>query len=320
MNPRNALTLLAIVATVAASMLALSGIASADGFRGRVELNCTPNADVQADPMEQFGVTPSLHLHTPVGANVFGPLTTLPEMIDSQTSCDIQSDHSLLWFPTPLRPDGTPATINRAAYYLANSGYVLTAEPPNGLKVLGGSPSCTTKYCNNAVFFCRTPSGGEYEQHTIPPAGACAAGAGYQEDVSTGQCWNGENFGPGMGSQDGPGGDSESNFTFDNPCTSGYVVPQIVLSLFVASDGVGGCLSSDIVEGSCTTAPGSTAHINYVFGWTLNSSGASSMGAIVQDCLNQSPINTGISCVDTGGEIYRALTGGEPDYTQPVTN
>jgi hypothetical protein len=308
--------LFATVAVVAA-MLFVPTVTQA--YVGKVEIHCRANLSQQAavDPITAFGVSPSKHLHTPAGAASFSAFSTLPGMMRSSTSCDVRSDHSMFWFPTPLRRDGTPATIRAADYYLVNLNRTLTAEPPNGLRFIGGNPDCTGQFCGSLEYRCL--SGGGYLAHTIPPAGACGS-SGYEMYISgAAQCWNGLDYGPGLGGTDGPAG-AKANFVSTYPC-NGYVVPRVDLAVRVGNDGVGGYVSSDVPKGVQTTSPGSTAHFDYVFGWALNSSNQSSIGSIIGDCLDVTGYTAfQLSCIDHGGTIYKAKHDGLPDLSRPVTN
>ncbi|MGZ6692199.1 MAG: hypothetical protein ACXVHQ_32830, partial [Solirubrobacteraceae bacterium] len=185
-------------------------------------------------------------------------------------------------------------------YYLSNFNRTLTAEPPNGLRFIGGNPDCTGRFCGGPEYRCL--SGGRYLAHTIPPAGACGS-SGYEMLIyGAAQCWNGLDYGPGLGGADGPVG-AQTDFSNTHPC-NGYMVPQIELVARLGNDGVGGYLSSDVPKGVQTTSPGSTAHFDYVFGWALNSSNQSSIGAIIGDCLDVTGYAPNrLSCVDHSGTI-----------------
>ena len=297
----------AVLAAMVALLVA-AGCAQADV--GKVLIHCAPSpVQQQADPIVDFAQAPSAHLHTSAGADAFGPTMTLPNVINATTSCQEQSDHSELWFPTPLKADGTSASVGHVAYYLINSGYVLSGDVPNGLRLIGGSSSCNTRFCAG-IFSC--PG---YTGHTIPPAGFCNGG-GYEETVfGPGQCWTGLDYGLGLG-----GTDSAAAFTGDNPC-AGYVLPRIEFVVDVGSDGVGGYLSSDIPAGTTVSAPGSTAHFDYVYGWLLNTDGIPALGQLIGRCLNVTGFTEGqASCSENGkGSIFTVLPG---DYhlQQFVTN
>lgn len=307
-----------LFATLAVLAVILLTAAVSQAYVGKVEIHCRANVSEQAavDPITGYGASPTAHLHTPAGAQAFSAFSTLPGMMQSSTSCDVASDHSMFWFPTPLTRDGTPATIRSADYYLVNLNRTLTAEPPNGLRFIGGNPNCTGQFCGSLEYRCLS---GGYLAHTIPPAGACGSSGYEMLIVGAAQCWNGLDYGPGLGGADGPVG-AQENFSNAYPC-NGYMVPRIQLTVRIGNDGVGGYVSSDVPKGVQTTSPGSTAHFDYVFGWALNSSNQSSIGAIIGDCLDVTGYTANqLSCIDHGGTIYKANHDGLPDLSQPVTN
>jgi hypothetical protein len=307
------------------ALLALAASASA-AYDGKVQFFCPPGGMVQADPLAGFGVSPSPHMHTVAGAaGVFSAKTTLAQLTEtngdpSQTTCDLGSDHSLIWMPTPYRADGTPATIITMSYYLINSvGF--TVDPAQiplynpGLRFLAGAPDCTSRACvaKPGGFTCEDVSPHTHFV-TVPTPAQCPPGGpnNIEEDVySAGQCWNpGPGLGEGFG---GSGGPAAFSLPASAPCPGGdATVPREIFVLHLQAyhggqpDFAGGYLSSDFVpsEGldQRTTCPGCTAHADYAFDFAGNA-----LSLIVQDCFGRQ------------NWPQQALTCGESPIAKPST-
>ena len=292
-----------LVAVVSALTLALPAIAGADV--GTVQIHCRANVSERAsvDPLEFYGVKQTPHSHTPAGALAFTSTSTVRKMMAAKTSCEIQADHSMLWVPTPVQPDGKPAKITTFDYYLINLGYHVGKAPPAGLRFIAGDPHCKGDYCP-AIYICRQWDGKMLFKHTIPSrSDGCdtGGGQGYGMAVySPGQCWDGKSLGVGMGAST----TRPANITAAKPC-HGRVIPEILLGLSVGADGLGGYLSSDVPAGTTKTSPGSTGHFDYVFGWKHGA-----LTAIIRHCLNTTRFKPGeASCEQLGpaggGTIYQ---------------
>jgi hypothetical protein len=297
---------LLLLTIVAALTLGLAAHAAADV--GTLQIHCRANISERAavDPLEFYGVKPSPHNHTPAGAMAFSSTSTVRQMMAAPTNCDERADHSMLWVPTPLRPDGKPATITTFDYYLVNLGYQVGKAPPDGLRFVAGDPHCTGHLCS-VIYMCRQSNGRILSQHTIPSrVDGCDTSHGHGYGMvlySAGQCWDGKSLGPGMGSS-GPA----ANITAARPC-HGRVIPRILLGLDVGADGLGGYLSSDMHAGTTKTSPGSTAHFDYVFGWNR-----SALTAIIRHCLNTARFSPGqASCAEVtsreGSTVYEVASG-----------
>lgn len=251
------------------------------GDDGRIRVHCRANLSQQArvDPLESFGMVPSMHLHTPAGALAFSARATVRKMMRAPTSCTAKADHSMLWVPTPMTRDGMPARIDAFDYYLGNHGYHIRKPPPDGLRFIAGNPKCRGDYCP-AIYICHTLSGSVLSLHTIPTLDSgcdTRQGAGYEMVIySPGQCWRGGVLGEGMGAFTGP-----ADITTDRHC-HGQIVPFIELAVDVESDGIGGYLSSDLIAGTSRTSPGSTGHFDFVFGWRRRA-----MRSVIQWCLDR---------------------------------
>lgn len=297
---------LLLLMTAAALTLGLSTSAAADV--GTLQIHCQANLSERAsvDPIEFYGVKPSPHNHTPAGAMAFSSTSTVRKMMAARTSCGSRADHSMLWVPTPLQPDGKPATITTFDYYLISYGYRVGKAPPAGLRFVAGDPHCTGDLCP-AIYICRQSNGTILSKHTIPTRDdGCdtSHGQGYGMLLySPGQCWDGKSLGPGMGTSA-----PVANITAAKPC-HGRVIPRILLGLGVGPDGLGGYLSSDIMAGTTKSSPGSTGHFDYVFGWRR-----SVLTAIIRHCLNTTRFKPGqASCAEVassqGSTVYQISSG-----------
>lgn len=280
------LTLAVLAHPTSHARLASSGT----GHIGKVLLHCKPNANQQVDPIVKYSADDpnyqSAHLHTPIGADSFSASETPDQMLGADTSCLIPSDHDGLWFPTPLTPDGTPATLGLVGYYLVNHGYDITEEPPNGLRFIAGDSSYSGRF-GHVGYICMA---NRRTSHTIPTVDDCPPGPngeGYEMLIqSQGQCWYpADGLGEGMGSDSGP-----ANITNDpqDECLAagGQAIPQVLLAIGVHEDGIGGRLSSDPVD---TPYPGSTGHFDFVFAFTPAADGNPAddpIALIDQQCLN----------------------------------
>ena len=303
MRARKLLTATGPVVALALALLALTSPTNAWADTGTVQIHCQPNLSERAsvDPLEYYGIKRSPHNHTPAGAMAFSATATVRQMMAANTSCTIRADHSMLWIPTPLEPDGKPARITGFDYYLINSGYTIRRAPPDGLRFMAGDPHCTGQLCP-AIYICRKWDGKILSLHTIPTrADGCdtSGGQGYGMTVySPGQCWDGKSRGMGMGAST-----PMASITSAYPC-HGWVIPRIVLGVSVGSDGLGGYLSSDIRAGTTRSSPGSTGHFDYVLGWKLRA-----LGAVIKDCLNTTTFKLGeASCAEVTSPSRSAST------------
>ena len=295
-----------LVAAVAVLVLVLPTSAAANV--GTLLIHCQANLSQRAsvDPLEFYGTKPSPHNHTPAGAMAFSSTSTVRKMIAAPTSCEPSTDHSMLWVPTPLQPDGKPARISAFDYYLINSGYRVGKPPPDGLRFMAGDPHCTGQLCP-VIYLCQQWNRQILSKHTIPtPSDGCdtAGGQGYDMLVySPGQCWDGKSLGMGMGASS-----PAAAITGAKPCR-GVVIPRIAMSLNVGADGLGGYLSSDIRAGTTKSSPGSTGHFDYVLGWKR-----SVLTAIIKHCLNTTRFKPGQASCDeltnsSGTSIYQVGSG-----------
>jgi hypothetical protein len=302
--------LIAAAAAAAATAIAPGLPSRAVGDTGKVLIHCKPNVSERAavDPLEDYGISPTPHLHTPAGAMAFSSTSTLRKMLTAPTSCASRADHSMIWMPSPMTASGRPARIKSLGYYLINLGHDVRRTPPEGLRFLAGDPHCTGRLCP-AIYECVKRNGGLFVSHTIPTrADGCDTrrGAGYQMSVfSAGQCWDGRSLGEGMGERTPP-----ANISSARHCRR-VVIPQVMLDVSVAADGVGGYLSSDVVAGTMKSSPGSTGHFDFVFGWENGAGHGGPLGAIVRKCLDVTGFTPGeVSCVQvpgrSGATIYAA--------------
>lgn len=301
-----------------ASAIGVPVTPSDPNITNEVIIHCGENSNQQVDPILKFAQGASAHMHTPNGADVFSDSTTVPQMESaSRTSCDVQSDHSLFWFPTILKPNGAPATIKSQSYFLTNQGYSIPTSVPLGLRFIAGNSACGSTSCNgNVIYQC---AGSLATTHTIPTS--CPNGNGYNEAIyAQNQCWDGASLGQGMGASTPPnviGIDLIK--TNDGTCPSGFSsIPGVGWTVHVAQDGVGGSLSSDAVIGVQSSCPGCTGHLDFVFG-------QGSLSAIISRCLDVAVAGTGTiqTCVEkpngdgTNGLYALDSTG---HYTVFVTN
>lgn len=320
------------VMATAIAALAFSSVAQA--HTGKILITAPENVDQRAtvDPLKAYGQNPFGHNHTPACAKAFSAFSTLSDMTTADTSCHLKSDHAMIWFPTPLDASGNPVAAS-VHYYLLNSGYNVIV-PPNGLHFVAGNPIYVGAYAPGQNITCLQADGGSvhYNKHVIPTAAQCPHG--YEMTISSGQCWNGTQMGPGMGGSDGPA-DGKSHITSASPSTcTGKSIPRISLVLDVGAAGSGGHLSSDTpIAGMPNTYkyPGSTAHFDYDFDMLYDIDGLPAMNKIVTKCLNVDVYQGDLSCreVDdatTGiGTIYKEkgadMTPGTTgaDKTQRVT-
>ena len=311
---------------LAATTLLLAGDAHA--YVGKVLFHCTAVGNTQVDPMAQFGAVPSAHLHTSAGASFDGlgnPIFTAttsplaPIAALTQTSCTqfgegTLSDHDLIWIPTPFNQDGTPSNVTGVAYYLMNNGYQVE-RPPNGLHFVAGNHSYVGAY-GSGEYQC---SG--YLSHTIPqPSTGCT---GYQESIfGQPQCWL-----PYLGEGMGDASPTSAQFSGVDSTTcladGGVQIPEVELVITVQCDSTGcGYLSSDVNAGSQNAYPGSTAHFDFVFGFTPNSSGQDALGLIDSGCLNVTGYTIGqVSCTIYKETVYQAINpNGYANLNDPITN
>jgi hypothetical protein len=298
-----------------ATSIVLALPARAVAYTGKVLVHCKPNLFQRAavDPLEDYGMSPTPHLHTPAGAIAFSSTTTLAKMMAARTSCASRADHSLIWVPTPMTAAGRPARITTFGYYLINRGHDVRRAPPAGLRFLAGDPHCAGRLCP-AIYECVTQRGKLLTKHTIPTrADRCDTrdGRGYQMSVfSAGQCWDGRSLGVGMGGSGPP-----AHITSTRRC-HGVVIPEVMLDVSVGADGLGGYLSSDIVAGTTRSSPGSTGHFDFVFGWQNGAAEGRPLSAIVRKCLDVSGFTRAqVSCVQVfgrgGATVFETRPSGE---------
>lgn len=200
----------------------------------------------------------------------------------ASTSCLVKSDHTMLWFPTVLKPGGTPATILANETVLTNVAG-MTLDPlnptPNGLRFIAGNSSCGLVSCaGNVIFQC---TGSVATSHKIPTS--CPAGNGFNEAVyAQNQCWDGASLGQGMGESNPPNVIGTNIDDTSTSCPSGFQnIPGIVWTIHVAQDGVGGYLTSDAVLGTQSSCPGCSGHFDFVFGQS-----PSMLSAVFAQCLD----------------------------------
>ena len=313
--------------------LALLGVASGAGafghtnsparafaYIGKVLVHCKPNLFQRAavDPLEDYGISPTPHMHTPAGAKAFGSRSTVAKMMAAPTSCASHADHSMIWVPTPMTAGGRPARIISFGYYLINTGHDVRRAPPDGLRFLAGDPHCTGQFCP-AIYLCLNRHGTVLAKHTIPTrADGCdtSDGHGYEMAIfSAGQCWDGRSLGEGMGGSSPP-----AHITSARHCR-GAVIPQILLAVSVGADGLGGYLSSDVVAGTTKSSPGSTGHFDFVFGWENGAADGRPLSAIVRGCLDAMGFTVGeVSCVQLPGPGGASIYMEDPRTEEPVRN
>ena len=236
--PAGGVTVLALVTTTILLALPVTAFA----YTGKLKLTCQVNQFQRAkvDPLEDYGVSPSAHLHTPAGAEAFSSTSTVAKVLAAPTSCESRADHSMIWMPTPMTAAGRPARITSFTYYLINLRHDVRRAPPTGLRFVGGDPHCSGQFCA-AIYGCVRRDGTVLARHTIPTrTDGCDTrnGSGYEMAIfSPGQCWDGRSLGPGMGNSTEP-----AHIFWARRCP-GPVIPEIMLSVSVGANGLGGYLS-----------------------------------------------------------------------------
>lgn len=318
MRRRLAILLLALICVLVGMMFAPSN-ASAVTTR-EVVFHCGVNASKQVDPILAFGTgVQSAHLHTPAGADAFASDETVAQMEAAATSCLVKSDHSQVWFPAPMKPDGTPATVLGNSMTLTNQGFALDPlnPTPNGLRYIPGNAACKLTSCAGPVIYqC---SGTTATAHKIP-ATCNNGGAGYLETIyAANQCWDNAQLGAGMGDSTPPNiYDTNIVAGSSGACSAGDIpIPGFYWSIHVAADGLGGWLASDANLGSQTSCPGCSGHVDVVFGQQ-----ASMMSAVEAQCLDATgwPDGFQVTCLEKpNGDGTSSIWARDPAPPNHVT-
>lgn len=319
---------IARVVLLAAMLLAIF-VAASQAYIGKTGLfHCRNNGFAQVDPIAQYGVSPSDHLHMSAGANllangspVFSAFTTPDQLTASgtTTSCDYGPIHDLVWVPAMISSTGTPVAGD-VTYYVQNNGYTVQ-RPPNGLRFVAGNHGYVGAY-GAATYTCTESNGSTYYSHLIPPASTGCKGVSMGM-FGPGQCWySAGGLGKGMGSS-GPA----ANITGDNPTTcaanGGTQIPLIEMGVQYTAAAVGGHLSSDPDP---IHYPGSSEHFDFVFGFENNQAGHDALDVIDRECLNDPAYtkigNTSCSVINDTGPSTATLiedvpSTGQPDWGDP---
>lgn len=192
------------IVLVAMAMIALAFPATSQArFFG---VKCKPNQDLQVDPIGQFGVVPSAHLHTFYGASGVTAFSTVASLEASTSSCyggafspggamtaaRVAADTSGLWTPK-MYLNGVPFNPSFVTEYWSNTGIAKTPQDvPEGLQMIAGSAHATSPPPMYELYFDCTGS-------TIPasptPTG-CPVGHGLQAHITFPTCWDGVGLTP----------------------------------------------------------------------------------------------------------------------------
>jgi hypothetical protein len=282
---------------------------------GAIKFNCavnTPLGGEAFDPIADWGEDPSMHSHDEMGAKSFGASTTLALQLAGETSCDVPSNHDMVYWPTVYNADGTPATIAKVGYYMGTHQYIDPTRlsggttggnltPINGLRFKEGTSECTSLSCARKVFFCDGPSNDESKGFDhIPSYAECAAtghvGGGYTITFGTGipgggDCWDPSGgYGEGFGASSPPPRLVYSDQQPGGVCPDGYLaIPTPGLKIHVNSGagegyGYGGYLASDNdgmdpamcqmgIPPDTTDDCGASAHFDFAYGFLPGSLG-----------------------------------------------
>lgn len=266
---------------------------------------------VNADPLLGFGQDPFGHNHCAFGSTAFGPELTLRKALDSPTSAVLKSNHSSVWVPSMRAADGTIVKpLSLSYYYQLSDTQPMLEDVVNGIRFVGGKSSNERASSAAGIWYCYSTVTSRVQTSGVRyiPSSCPAESNRLIVQLTMGDCWNGTDYGPGMGGVGGPA-DGKSHVITDNGSANNgtawqevcrdpdrLYIPTLLTEVRFPVTAAGGRLDSD----HDFADPGSSWHMDYFFAWGRNSAGEFAFPRIVEKCLNIDAniggIGTQVSC------------------------
>ncbi|RKN29206.1 DUF1996 domain-containing protein [Micromonospora musae] len=230
--------------------------------------DCSYSHRLPDDPIIFPGLPGASHMHSFFGATVTDAFTTLPDLINSPTTCNPQVDVSSYWVPTLYRNNVAVEPIISTFYYLGEgvrSDVVARTEPiPQGLRIVAGNARATGPNDSIARWSC-------LHAGQVPPSKDfvnCPAGTMLESYLDFPQCWNGRDL-------DSPDHKSHMAYPVNQACPATHPVPVPKLRQVLRYP-----VSGDPAQFRLASGPGYTMHGDFFNAWPV-----AEMARRVNDCI-----------------------------------
>ncbi|MEV6377429.1 DUF1996 domain-containing protein [Micromonospora sp. WP24] len=230
--------------------------------------DCSYSHRLPDDPIIFPGLPGASHMHSFFGATVTDAFTTLPDLINSPTTCNPQVDVSSYWVPTLYRNNVAVEPVISTFYYLGEgvrSDVVARTEPiPQGLRIVAGNARATGPNDSIARWSC-------LHAGQVPPSKDfvnCPAGTMLESYLDFPQCWNGRDL-------DSPDHKSHMAYPVNQACPATHPVPVPKLRQVLRYP-----VSGDPAQFRLASGPGYTMHGDFFNAWPV-----AEMARRVNDCI-----------------------------------
>ncbi|WP_406108861.1 DUF1996 domain-containing protein [Micromonospora globbae] len=220
------------------------------------------------DPIIFPGLPGASHMHSFFGSTVTNAHTTLPDLLNSTTTCNPGVDTSSYWVPTLYRNNVPVEPAIVTFYYLGEgvrSDVVARTEPlPQGLRIVAGNALATGPENSIARWSCL------HAGH-VPPSKNfvnCPAGTMLESYLDFPQCWNGRDL-------DSPDHKSHMAYPVNQACPASHPVPVPKLRQVLRYP-----VNGDPSQFRLASGPGYTMHGDFFNAWPV-----AEMARRVNDCI-----------------------------------
>ncbi|MFC0506912.1 DUF1996 domain-containing protein [Micromonospora costi] len=231
--------------------------------------DCPYSHRLPDDPIIFPGLPGASHMHSFFGSTVTNAHTTLPDLVNSTSTCNPRVDTSSYWVPTLYRNDVPVEPTIVTFYYLGEgvrSDIVARTEPiPQGLRIVAGNARATSPDDGSIARWSCLHAG------QVPPSKnfvTCPAGTMLESYLDFPQCWNGRDL-------DSPDHKSHMAYPVNQACPASHPVPVPKLRQVLRYP-----VSGDPSPLRLASGPGYTMHGDFFNAWPV-----AEMERRVRDCI-----------------------------------
>ncbi|MEU8386719.1 MULTISPECIES: DUF1996 domain-containing protein [Micromonospora] len=230
--------------------------------------DCTYSHRLPDDPIVFPGLPGASHMHSFFGSTVTNAKTTLPDLVNSPTTCNPRVDVSSYWVPTLYRDNVAVEPAIATFYYLGEgvrADVVANTQPfPLGLRLVAGNAKATGPNDSIARWSCL------HAGH-VPPSKDfvnCPSGTMLESYLDFPQCWNGRDL-------DSPDHKSHLAYPVNQACPSTHPVHVPKLRQVLRYP-----VTGDPSRFRLASGPGYTMHGDFFNAWPV-----AELARRVQDCI-----------------------------------
>jgi hypothetical protein len=243
----------AVSAVQAAAMAGQIGVLGASEFRA----SCLTSHRAGDDPIVFPGRPNVSHIHEFFGNHSTNASSTLQSLHQGTTNCVPDVDLSAYWVPTLYQNGVAIAPESVTIYYQGIHNATQAVTPPQGLRIVVGTPAATSPDQNPAArWSCVGAGASSRDFMTCPP------GSRLETYLDFPTCWNGRDL-------DSPNHKDHMAFAPGLVCPSTHpvVLPRTEFLITYPVTGTGLTLAGTRNGVNVTTAPGYTFHGDFMNAW-----------------------------------------------------